>query len=114
GSAAVAALTDVAKGGTNRLARLHAIWGLGQIGRQTPAALDPLGKLATDDDAEGRGQAIKLLGDHHVGAAAEAVRAGLRDVEPRGGAMPTRGSCSKPPGRSTTCRSPTPSRSSRP
>jgi quinoprotein glucose dehydrogenase len=83
GSAAVAALSEAATSGTNRLARLHAVWGLGQVGRQTPTALDPLVKLATDDDTEVRGQAIKLLGDHRVRAGVEAVRAGLRDAEPR-------------------------------
>src|SRR5262249_19352279 len=73
-SEAVAALTQAASG-TNRLARLHAVWGLGQVGRQTPAALEPLVKLAADGDSEVRGQAIKLLGDHHVRAGVDAVRA---------------------------------------
>ena len=62
------ALTAVAKANDHPLARLHAIWGLGQSGRKTtPASLRPLASLlAADPDAEVRAQAAKVLGDASV------------------------------------------------
>lgn len=47
----------------NLLTRLHAIWGLGQVARKTPAAADALVPLLGDADAEVRAQAAKVLGD---------------------------------------------------
>ena len=46
------------------LARLHAIWALGMIGRQDAAALESVASLLVDDDPEVRGQAAKVLGEH--------------------------------------------------
>ncbi|HWY86965.1 MAG TPA: PVC-type heme-binding CxxCH protein [Gemmataceae bacterium] len=66
------------------LARLHAIWGLGQIGRQDPAAYKHLVSLLDDQDAEVRAQATKVLGeDQPIGAALGKLVAGLKDAEPR-------------------------------
>jgi quinoprotein glucose dehydrogenase len=61
-----------------RLARLHAIWGLGQIGT-ADRALPLLG----DADAEARAQAARVLGDGRVAAAGEALLARLKDESPR-------------------------------
>ncbi len=47
----------------HQLSRLHAIWGLGQLGRKTPRALDPLLPLLTDKDGEVRAQSAKVLGE---------------------------------------------------
>jgi quinoprotein glucose dehydrogenase len=47
----------------NHLARLHAIWGLGQMARTSPAAIDALLPLMSDADAEARAQGAKVLGD---------------------------------------------------
>ena len=63
GSDAVKPLVEVATNGKNLLARLHAIWGLGQMGRKTPELLKPVVALLTDPDAEVRSQAAKVLGD---------------------------------------------------
>lgn len=68
---------------TNRLARLHGIWGLGQLGRQHAAALEPVLPLLVDEDEEVRVQAVKVLGEARVEAAYEAVAKRLADDSPR-------------------------------
>ncbi len=84
GESAVDPLNQVAKRNQNRLARLHAIWGLGQVGRDArdavKAALEPLVK---DADAEVRAQAAKVLGDVAPPGAAELLVPLLRDTESR-------------------------------
>ncbi|MEX2436064.1 MAG: HEAT repeat domain-containing protein, partial [Balneolaceae bacterium] len=47
----------------DQLARVHGIWGLAQIGRRTPEAVEPLTSLLDDSDSEIRAQAAKMLGD---------------------------------------------------
>lgn len=69
--------------GAAQLARLHAIWGLGQLARVSKEALQSLPGLLSDADAEVRAQAVKLLGDHKAGDAYEAVLARLVDEAPR-------------------------------
>lgn len=63
GSEAAGDLTTVASGDDNQLARLHAVWGLGQIGRSHPEVLSPVLALLTDNDSEVRAQAARVLGD---------------------------------------------------
>ncbi len=72
GPQAIKTLAGAARQGMNQLARLHAIWGIGQISARfrvpgsTPevaAALDVLAQLLADDDAEVRAQAAKVLGE---------------------------------------------------
>ena len=45
------------------LARLHAIWAVGQVGRRVPEFAGVLEGLAKDRDAEVRAQAVKMLGE---------------------------------------------------
>jgi quinoprotein glucose dehydrogenase len=59
-------------------ARLHAIWGLGQIG-----AADRTMPLLGDADAEVRAQAARVLGDSRTAAAGDALIACLKDASPR-------------------------------
>lgn len=66
-----------------QLARLHGIWGLGQIGRKKAAAYEKVLPLLTDKDAEVRAQAAKVLGDGKVAAALDGLVQGLKDAEPR-------------------------------
>ncbi len=80
-------LREVATSSAPRVARLHAIWGIGQLARAVkPSAmhlLEPLHPLLTDADSEVRAQAAKILTgsiDHLTGPAL--VRA-LKDPEPR-------------------------------
>jgi quinoprotein glucose dehydrogenase len=83
GTEAIATLAEVARGGKNQLARLHAVWGLGQIGRITARALKPVEELLTDSDAEVRAQAAKVVGDARLADAAPTLLALLKDPEAR-------------------------------
>ncbi len=59
----------------NPLARLHAVWGLTQLGKKNPKMASMLTKLLADPDGEVRAQAAKGLGDlHHKGAVAALVK----------------------------------------
>jgi quinoprotein glucose dehydrogenase len=67
----------------NALARRHAVWGLGQIARHEPKALDALRPLLASTDAEVRAQAASLLGDLRDAASADALIKALGDSAPR-------------------------------
>jgi quinoprotein glucose dehydrogenase len=69
GKPAVAALRKALTATQPPLARLHAVWGLGQVGRAHQEAYAPLVALLADKDAEVRCQAAKVLGDGKVSAA---------------------------------------------
>ncbi len=65
-------LIEVAQSGENQLARIHAIWGLGQLGRQSSVGLDPrsfkrdstlLNLLTSADDPEIRAQICRVIVD---------------------------------------------------
>jgi quinoprotein glucose dehydrogenase len=58
------ALSKIAKEGKNQLARLHAIWALGQIARKDSLAhIGDLWNLIKDSDPEVRTQAVNTLAD---------------------------------------------------
>lgn len=59
------ALTQTAINSANQLARLHAIWGVGQIGRKSSESMKPILPLLADKDAEVRAQTAKVLGEGH-------------------------------------------------
>lgn len=82
GSVAIADLTSVANKAENRLARIHAIWGLGMIGRKDAKAFDSLYPLLKDTDVEVRANAAKTLGENKS-APAEQLLPLLADSEPR-------------------------------
>ncbi|MEO8352171.1 MAG: HEAT repeat domain-containing protein, partial [Chthoniobacteraceae bacterium] len=81
GKEAVEPLSKAAQSGPNTLARLHAIWGLGQISQD--AAVPPLLSLLGDGDAEVRAQSAKVLGDRHFAPAAEKLMPLLSDPSSR-------------------------------
>lgn len=56
-------LLAVATDSTHELARIHALWGLGQLARKDTAQAAVLIPFLSDKDAEIRAQAAKLLGD---------------------------------------------------
>lgn len=78
---------------TNRLARLHALWGLGQMARSTrmknrpsPDNIRPqetIRSVMQDPDEEIRAWSVRLLGDLHYQPAAETVKQSLVDPSPR-------------------------------
>ena len=76
-------LANVAARNENVLARLHGIWGLGQLARQSNKAIAPLLPLLTDRDAEVRAQTAKVLGDAKATKAANALIQLLSDAQER-------------------------------
>jgi quinoprotein glucose dehydrogenase len=81
------ALARVAHEAKNRLARLHAIWTLGQISRchefVLPSSTGPtLAALLGDSDPEIRAQAARTLGDSQIDGIANVIPL-LSDREPR-------------------------------
>ena len=83
GPSAVHVLTVAAGKPDDRLARLHAVWALGQLARRHPEAVPPVSALLQDKDDEVRGQAVKLVGDLGIAAEKDAVAARLSDASPR-------------------------------
>jgi quinoprotein glucose dehydrogenase len=82
GPESIAPLTTAAKEEKNQLARLHAIWGLGQIGRRGTKVQESLRPLLADADAEVRRQAARVFG-WIADAQGRDLVALLRDAEPR-------------------------------
>ncbi|MCC7375529.1 MAG: HEAT repeat domain-containing protein [Verrucomicrobiales bacterium] len=80
---AMATLTQSMDAKSPRLARLHAVWGLWQLGRRNAEAVQPLAKLLSDADPEIRGQAARVLGDVGVVKAGAEIEKLLGDPEPR-------------------------------
>ncbi|MCI0538693.1 MAG: HEAT repeat domain-containing protein, partial [Verrucomicrobiales bacterium] len=81
-------LLRVAGKAADQRARLHAIWGLGQISAKAkasrvdlsePSILGPVAALLADADAEIRAQAAKVLGEDRFSAALPRLLALLRD-----------------------------------
>jgi quinoprotein glucose dehydrogenase len=75
-------LAEVAKHSRKQLARLHAVWGLGQLARYSAPAARELIQLLKDSDAEVRAQAARALGSSGLLANAIFVPL-LQDAEPR-------------------------------
>ncbi|MEY4273489.1 MAG: hypothetical protein RL638_437 [Bacteroidota bacterium] len=67
----------------NQLARVHGIWGIGQLARKTPAFADKLIGLIQDADPEIQAQAIKTLGDNKYKNAAKAIIPSLASTSAR-------------------------------
>jgi len=82
-SGAKAFIEVAADGKRPLLARLHAVWGMGQGGTKQAAVIGALTGLLSDTDAEVRAQSAKVLGElREVGAGARLV-ALLKDAAPR-------------------------------
>lgn len=80
-----AELSKVAKSSDHQLARIHALWGLGQIARRADAAktLAVATELLGDSDAEIRTQAAKVLGEGKVVGVADQLAKLLTDENAR-------------------------------
>jgi quinoprotein glucose dehydrogenase len=78
-----ATLTHAAQSGPGTLARVHAVWGLGQVAQQRKPVLTAVAALLGDADGEVRAQAARVLGDHQFKGAYDRLIAMLRDAHPR-------------------------------
>lgn len=67
----------------NRLARIHGIWGIGQLARNDLRYAEPLVELLQDEDHEMRAQAAKVIGDEGYQTAAGELIPLLTDEDPR-------------------------------
>ena len=67
----------------HQLARVHGIWGLGQLARKNASHARPIADLLRDADPEIRAQAAKLMGDLGHAPAARQLIAQLADSAPR-------------------------------
>lgn len=65
------------------LARLHALWGLGMMARQTPETISGVLAFLRDQDPEVRAQAAKVLGDTRWKAATRGLLQNLSDPSAR-------------------------------
>ena len=88
GAEANRSLARVAASSGDLLARLHAIWGLGQLGRiqldgKQLGLWDVLGPLLDDRQAEVRAQAARVLGEVREPKAFDGLVARLDDASPR-------------------------------
>jgi quinoprotein glucose dehydrogenase len=83
GTQAIPAFRELLHNSSHELARLHAIWGLGQVGRTDTNAYQMLMPLLRDPDSEVRCQAAKVLGEGRVQSAYQALLPLLKDTEPR-------------------------------
>lgn len=70
GSSGYKAFQDVIKNGTDQFARIHAIWGIGQLAADDLDRAKVLVDLLSDKDPEIIAQALKVLGDVKYGHAA--------------------------------------------
>lgn len=77
------ALETQAQNATNEFARIHAIWGLGQLLRKDASVDAVLIGLLKDPSSEMRAQAAKVLGDANHAAATESLLPLLADKNPR-------------------------------
>lgn len=79
------ALRAVAAEPKDRLARVHAVWALGMIGRKQPESAPTLAGLAADADAEFRAQVFRTLGGfpYLSDAVTATLVKGTTDPEPR-------------------------------
>ncbi len=80
---AQADLENVARAGKTLLGRLHAIWGLGQIGRKNPDAVKGIVALLDDPEIEIRANTAKVIGEAKLSGAEEKLLKLLKDESPR-------------------------------
>ena len=78
-----ATLTHAAQSGPNTLARIHGVWGLGQLAAKQKQVFTTVAALLGDKDGEVRAQAARVLGDHRFKGAYDKLIGLLKDAYPR-------------------------------
>lgn len=76
-------LLATAKDSPNQLARIHGIWGIGQLARQNRDRVALLVPLLKDGDAEIAAQVARMIGDVRYTGASQELRVALRHPSPR-------------------------------
>ena len=76
-------LLSVARSDTSQFARIHAIWGIGQMARAEGERAEALTELLTDADPEIIAQAARMIGDVRYDGAGDELIALLEREEPR-------------------------------
>ena len=79
----VTTLSLAARRAEHQLARVHGLWGIGQLARKDAQHTVLLTELLDDPDSEIRAQAARLIGDVRDVRAADALRPLLADGSPR-------------------------------
>ncbi|MCB0629121.1 MAG: HEAT repeat domain-containing protein [Lewinella sp.] len=75
-------LTDLTINASNLLGRIHAIWGMGQLGRQDNSQLNNIADLLADDNEQIRAQTAKVMGDARFNPAFDQLISLLNDRSP--------------------------------
>ena len=83
GKEGLVALSDAAKTPGHILSRVHGIWGLGQLAKSQPDALNMLAELLGDSEARVREQAAKTIGDSRFAPAMDKLLTLLADPSTR-------------------------------
>jgi quinoprotein glucose dehydrogenase len=84
GQPSVDVLVKVARSGPSVLARVHAIWGLGQLhGSGVVGPANDLVSLAKDPEVEVRTAALRVVGDRKIALGLKALTTALKDESPR-------------------------------
>lgn len=78
-----AALLDVVQNEQDLFARLHAIWGIGQLARVTSEEAAVLTPFLKDENEHIRAQTAKVMGDAKYAGSSEALIEQLKDASPR-------------------------------
>jgi quinoprotein glucose dehydrogenase len=76
-------LLDIAKNSKSQMARIHALWGYGQLARKRPSLVANISALLADPDPEIRSQAAKVIGDSGNRTLGAQVVKLLSDESPR-------------------------------
>ncbi len=76
-------LLKVAKSSDNQLARLHGVWGVGQLARKDNKYAKSLVSLLKDKDSEVRAQVAKVIGDSKLASAEKELIKALQDSNSR-------------------------------
>jgi quinoprotein glucose dehydrogenase len=83
GKESIAIFSEIARRGPSLFARLHGIWGLGQLERRMPGVAEAILPLLTDPDPSIRGQAAKTLGEVRFVASKDSLTKLLGDENKR-------------------------------
>lgn len=83
GNSSLETLLNVANDESDQLARIHALWGIGQLARKDISVAQNFLLFLTDNDPEIMAQTAKMIGDVRYTAGAHSIVPMLKDNSPR-------------------------------